>query len=100
MFRERVGPDEGMLFIFPQPQPQSFWMKNCRVALDMIFLDESFRVVEIAHEQQPCPEDGPCPSVASLRYSRYVLEVAGGVARKHGLALGDRITVLSEPPIR
>jgi len=97
--REHVPADTGMLFIFDKELPLSFEMKDCRVALDMIFLDRKLRVVEIAHDQKPCPQDGPCPPVRPMSQARFVLELAGGTARREALEPGDRITVLSEPAI-
>jgi uncharacterized membrane protein (UPF0127 family) len=99
MFREEVGPREGMLFVFAKSEIHSFWMKNCRVPLDLIWLDASFTVVEIASEQQPCPPEGECPSILPMRSSRYVLEVAGGMAEQQGLRVGERIIVHSDPPL-
>ena len=92
MYREHVGPDEGMLFFFEQPGIYPFWMKNCKVNLDIIWLDSEFRVVEIADDVPPCDPDGECNNVVPMRSASYVLEVAGGVSRSHGLAPGDRLT--------
>ena len=97
MFRERIGPHEGMLLLFDEPGHHSIWMKNCKVSLDIVWLDAAFRVVEIAHESQPCPERGPCPSSIPMRSASYVLEVAGGTARREGLEAGDVIVFLEEP---
>ncbi len=47
MFRERVGPEEGMLFRFPVASFQSIWMKNCLVPLDIIWVREDGRVVQL-----------------------------------------------------
>lgn len=96
MFREKIGKHEGMLFVFPRPDTYGFWMKNCVVSLDIIWLDDDFRVVEIAHDRQPCPEEGDCPVVSPMRAASFVLEVAAGTARREGLKPGDRITVMSE----
>jgi len=98
-YRDKVGPDEGMLFIFSREQELAFEMRDCLVALDMIFLDAGMRVVEIAHDQQPCPPGGACPPVVPMRRAQYVLEVAGGTARREGLEPGQTVTVLAEPPI-
>jgi uncharacterized membrane protein (UPF0127 family) len=98
MYRERVGPREGMLFVFEQDGRHGIWMKNCRVPLDIVWLDPDFRVVHVAFEQQPCPASGACPSILPLGAARYVLEVAGGVARAEGLVRGDRLTLIVEPP--
>ena len=97
--REHVGPDEGMLFVFDDEAPRSFEMRNCLVALDMLFLDGKLQVVEIAHDQKPCRDDEDCQPIMPMRSAHYVLEVAGGIARAEGLAPGDRITILSEPPL-
>jgi len=97
--RAEVPADTGMLFIFPDEQPLAFEMRDCLVALDMIFLDRELSVVEIAHDQQPCREGEPCPPVTPMHAAQYVLEVAGGIARKEGLAPGDHVTILSEPPL-
>ena len=99
MFREQVGPREGMLFLYDEPGRYSFWMKNCRVSLDIIWLGGSFEVVEMAHDQPPCPQEGECPLIAPVRPAHYILEVAGGTARKQGLRLGDRIYIDSDPPL-
>jgi len=99
MFRERVGPDEGMLFLFPSTSRHSIWMKNCKVALDIVWLDRELNVVEIAADQPPCPEDGPCPSIVPLRVARYVLELAAGGAKRGGLEVGKPVLILSEPAL-
>jgi uncharacterized membrane protein (UPF0127 family) len=91
MFREYVGPNDGMLFVFDQPGRHPFWMRNCKVSLDIIWLDQAATVMEIAHDQQPCPPDGPCENVFPMREAAYVLELAGGSARQQGLKLGDTV---------
>ena len=96
MFRERVGPREGMLFLFDESAHHSFWMKNCKVALDIIWLDEEFRVVEIAHDRQPCIDGEKCPSALPMRAARHVLEVAAGIAEAEELQRGDRLVLLEE----
>jgi len=98
-YREQVADDEGMLFIFSREQPVSFEMRDCLVSLDMIFLDSKLKVVEIAHDQQPCLEGKPCSPISPMRNAQYVLELAGGTASHEGLKPGDRVTVLSEPSI-
>lgn len=98
-YREHVGADEGMLFIFSQEQPLSFEMRDCLVPLDMIFLDAKLLVVEIARDRQPCVEGRPCPPIVPMRNAKYVLELAGGTTTREGLQPGDRVTILSEPSI-
>lgn len=100
MFREHVGPREGMLFLFERLGTHSIWMKNCKVPLDLIWLDEEFRVVHIEHNRPPCPEKGDCPAVEPMRLNRYVLEIAGGIAGKQGLEVGQQLVILSDPAIK
>ncbi len=99
MFREHVGPDEGMLFVYADIGRRPFWMKNCRVPLDIVWLDASSRVIEIAHSVPPCPPTGPCPNVEPQRMARNVLEVAAGTARRERLTAGDLVTIVPEPTL-
>jgi len=96
MFREHVAEDEGMLFVFDVPERHAFWMRNCKVNLDIIWIDQGLRVVEIAHDQAPCPTEGRCPNIFPMRTASYVLEVAGGTSRREGLGLGDPVTLYLE----
>jgi len=99
MFREKVGPEEGMLFPFPTDDFHPFWMKNCRVSLDLIWLSETLAVVHLETEVPPCLHD-PCPSYLPMRKARFVLEVKGGMAQKAGLRVGDpvRLEGVDFPP--
>lgn len=99
MFRERVGPGQGMLFVFDRPERRGFWMKNCKVSLDIIWLDRALRVVDIAHDRPPCPAQGECATVQPMRAAAYVLEVAGGTARREGLQGGQQVVILSDPEL-
>ncbi len=85
MFRERLDPDGGMLFVFDESEPHGFWMKNTLIPLDMIFIDDTGRIVGIVASAEPetlTPREVGAPS-------RYVLEVNGGWAAAHGVAKGD-----------
>ncbi|HUP48904.1 MAG TPA: DUF192 domain-containing protein [Thermoanaerobaculia bacterium] len=88
MFRDRLREHTGMLFFFPGTAVQSFWMKNTLIPLDIIWIDEQQRIVHLKHDVPPCRAD-PCPSHDPGVPARYVLEVAAGVARQHGLGEGD-----------
>jgi uncharacterized protein len=90
MFRDRLGPTAGMLFMFPYDEEHSFWMKNTLIPLDLVWIDESRKVVHVKYNVPPCKVEN-CPSYPPGVPSRYVLEVAGGVAEAHGVKAGDQL---------
>jgi uncharacterized membrane protein (UPF0127 family) len=90
MYRDRLPEAAGMIFIFPQAGEYPFWMKNCLISLDLIWLDAAHKIVHIAHDVPPCKAD-PCPNYPPNATASYVLEVAGGVAAKHHLAAGQTL---------
>jgi uncharacterized membrane protein (UPF0127 family) len=63
MFRPSLPQDRGLLFVFERPDFHGFWMKNCKFAIDMVWLDEEKRVVHLAEAVPPCKSD-PCPVYA------------------------------------
>jgi uncharacterized membrane protein (UPF0127 family) len=88
MYRDHLANDAGMLFFFAEDGEYPFWMKNTRIPLDMIWIDSNRRIVHITHDVPPC-RIADCPSYPPNAISRYVLEVAAGVAKQHGLKEGD-----------
>src|SRR5262245_30614176 len=100
MGRESVGRRDGMLFVFETSDRHSFWMKNCKVALDMVWLDAGQRVVWIEADRKPCPVDGDCPSIVPGAPARYAVEFAAGTVAAESLKVGDALVVLANPPLR
>ena len=93
MFRTELAADAGMLFLFPDEEPRAFWMKNCRMALDILYFDADLRLVGQALEAPPCSLGDQCPSYPSGAPAQYVLEVRPGTARRLGVQLGDQLQV-------
>jgi uncharacterized membrane protein (UPF0127 family) len=91
MFRESLGYNEGMFFVYSDSKPRTFWMKNTLIPLDMIFIDENFTVVNI-HNAVPCKAD-PCHVYNSGADSKYVLEINGGLAEQNNITIGNTIIV-------
>jgi len=87
MFRPRLAPRTGMLFIFPTVARHAIWLKNCLIALDLVWMDDAKRVVAIEAGAPPCAKD-PCPIYEPPIPSRYVLELPAGAAQAEGLAVG------------
>lgn len=96
MDRTSMPGNHGMLFIYPEAQPLSFWMKDTLIPLDMLFFDSAHRLVAIHANVPPCKAD-PCPSYLSGVPVRYVLELNAGTAAKLGLRKGDVITFSNLP---
>jgi uncharacterized membrane protein (UPF0127 family) len=91
MERPSVPADRGMLFIFKEPQPLSFWMFNTLIPLDILFIDEQRRIIAIHAAVPPCQPPRQCPTYASDGPAQFVLEVNAGVAVKAGVRLGDEV---------
>lgn len=92
MDRTEMALDHGMLFVFQDDMPRAFWMKNTKIALDMLFFDADRHLVSVQHDVPPCLAD-PCPPYSSGAPARYVLELNAGQARKLGLTPGDELTI-------
>jgi len=93
MFRDSLPPDRGMLFVHTAPGRYTYWMHQCLIPLDIIWMDANRRIVEISPDTPPCrTEASQCPHYGGNRESQYVLELAGGMAAKYGLKLGDVIS--------
>jgi uncharacterized membrane protein (UPF0127 family) len=93
MYRRSLADDKGMLFAWQTPTIQSFWMHNTCIPLDMLFIDREGFVAGIV-ENAPTLDDGArsidCPVL-------YVLEVAAGWSRKHGVVAGQHVDIDGVP---
>lgn len=87
MGRTVLREHRGMLFLFNESEPRSFWMANTPLPLDILFVGDDFRIVKIHHNTRPFSEQ----SLESGAPARYVVEVNGGYCARHGISEGDRI---------
>ena len=87
MYREKLGPYEGMLFDFYQDAPVSFWMKNTLIPLDMLFIASDGTIRHIHPNATPLSTE----SIPSQFPVRAVLEINGGSARLLGIKPGDKV---------
>lgn len=90
MFRDELPADHGMLFIFDQEAPLSFWMKNTRIPLDIMYFDSRLVLVSVSENTPPC-RMRLCPGYPSEGPAQYVLELNAGKASELGLQTGDRL---------
>ena len=93
MYREHLEKDHGMLFFFSEPQAWSFWMKNTRIALDLIWMDEKKRVTHIERNVPICTRsDDSCPQYRpNSDDAVYVLEIAGGTVDGYKIDKGTKL---------
>jgi len=87
MFRTELGPNEGMVFPRNPPDVASFWMKNTPLPLDIIFIGEDGRIMNIAANTVPYSLD----SVSAVGLTSAVLEIPGGRAAELGIEPGDAV---------
>ena len=95
MYRDRLGPNEGMIFPFPKPRAASFWMKNTRIPLDIIFVRSNGTIARIAARTTPFSLE----PVAVGEPVAAVLEIPGGRAAELGIREGDRVSWPGHPAL-
>jgi uncharacterized membrane protein (UPF0127 family) len=93
MGRKELAEGEGMLFIFPEPQPLSFWMRDTLVPLSIAYLNAQGVIREI-HDMKPLDET---TSQSMFRDLLYALEVPQGWFEKNNILPGDRVVGLPAP---
>ncbi|MFZ4683431.1 MAG: DUF192 domain-containing protein [Terrimicrobiaceae bacterium] len=93
MFREKLAPDSGMLFILHPPRRAAFWMKNTILPLSVAYIGANGVIMEI-HDLQPRNEK-PVPS--AFPNIAYALEMEQGWFAKNSILPGERLTGL--PPL-
>ena len=87
MFRQWLAPDSGMLFVFEDAAPRSFWMKNTWIPLSIAFIDDSgiiLNVLEMAANDTTARYQSAGPA-------RFVLEMNAGWFQKHSIKPGDSV---------
>ena len=88
MFRERMGKDEGMLFVYEREGRLSFWMKNTRLPLSIAFIDKGGRIVDI-QDMEPFN----LATHTSAYPARYALEMNRGWFAGKGIKVGDLVKI-------
>lgn len=88
MYRNAMKSNRGMLFVFDDVTPRYFYMKNMRIPLDLIFIDENKKIVSFQKKAKPFDET----SLPSNAPAKYVLEVNAGKVDVWGVNVGDRLS--------
>ena len=87
MHRDHLDQRAGMLFLYPFPQPVSFWMRNTFISLDILFVDQTGTVQQVHHNAKPLDET----PIFGGNQVFAVLEINAGLAFNHGLDTGTEL---------
>ncbi|UJH89697.1 DUF192 domain-containing protein [Antarcticibacterium sp. 1MA-6-2] len=87
MYREALGEDQGMLFIYTNEAPRSFYMKNTLIPLDLIFYDKDSSVVSFHENAVPLD----LTSIPSAKPAQFILEVNAGKVDEWNIETGDKM---------
>jgi hypothetical protein len=90
MYRMSLDPNKGMLFVFPNDDKDSFWMKNMHFSLDILWINNQGQIVFIGQNIPACSKD-PCPVYTPDQNARYVLELNSGYTSTHHWQVGDTL---------
>lgn len=78
----KLSKNEGMLFVFDDSDEYGIWMKGMLFPIDVIWIDENWKIVFFVENLSPCAKDGSnCKTVYPTKPARYILEVAAGTAK-------------------
>jgi len=89
--KNTLNDSDGMLFPFDTPGDYSFWMKDMKFPIDIIWIDSNYKIVHIEKNLQPCIFFLLCPSYSPHANSKYVLEVNSNFTTKNNITVGDRV---------
>lgn len=94
MYKKSLEKTGGMLFILDKPRTVNFWMKNTLIPLDMIFINENFKIVHVEYHAQPCPQgSSTCPFYSSNIPIKYVLEIGADLAKMNNIEPGNDVII-------
>jgi uncharacterized membrane protein (UPF0127 family) len=89
--KDRLDENEAMLFVFDYEAQHTFWMKNMKFPIDIIWINSDKTVVYIEHNVEPCSSEIFCPVFRPDHDSLYVLETVGGFAERHDIVKGTMV---------
>ncbi|WP_299442290.1 DUF192 domain-containing protein [uncultured Aquimarina sp.] len=88
MYRKSMEEKRGMLFIQKMFKPQNFYMKNTLIPLDIIYIDDKYKIVSFQKNAKPLDET----SLPSVKPAKYILEINAGLSDQWNLKIGDSIS--------
>lgn len=97
MFQEQLSYNQGMLFVFDEPDIYSLWMLNMKFPLDMLWFDQDKNIIYIETDVKPCSstENMDCPIVTPDAEASYILEVTSGFVERFGITKDSKLSWVS-----
>ena len=92
MFRPEMEENNGMLFVMDSERIQSFWMHNCIISLDIIYVNSDYEIVDI-YKNTNTQDDRSLPSA---KPAKYTVEINAGLCDKYNIKIGDKIKLLQK----
>ena len=89
--KDDLAENEAMLFVFGNEAKHTFWMKDMKFPIDIIWIDSDKTIIHIENNLQPCSSEVLCPTYRPNDDSMYVLETVGGFAEKYDIIKGTRV---------
>lgn len=93
MYRDKIGTDQGMLFVFPNEQERGFFMKNTLIPLDLVYFNGDSTAISIHTNAKPLDET----TLPSNGPAQFVLEVNAGLLEEWQFEVGDRFSIRQDP---
>ena len=87
MFVKKMSPNEGMLFDYKIDGYYSVWMKNTFISLDVLFLDNQYKIIDYVENTIPHNLD----SISINKKSRYIVELNSGTVKRINLKKGKKL---------
>lgn len=93
MYRPKLGRFECMLFLFGRSGFHGIWMANMNFPIDIVWLDEGFRVIDVVENAPPCKSAFGCPTYYPRSPASYVVEFTAGTAKKYGIKRSRKMKI-------
>ncbi len=98
MFREKLGANEGMLFVFEDEKPREFWMKNTLINLDIAYFDKNKILVDLQQMRAVTTVmQKEIPTYPSKTPAMYALEMPKFWFKKNKFTTGAKLKILAGP---
>ena len=91
--KDSLPLNAGMLFVFEEPGKYGIWMKDMKFAIDIIWINEEKKIVDIASNVAPEPakKDKELTIYRPQAAAKYILEISAGLARLNNIQIGDQV---------